>query len=110
MLLNIELVSILIDPLVSMARVSVHKSETLWGSSIGEEDCSLVETLWMQGPEVPSSFSARSASSWMWLLGVDEVWEFDGISDEEDWSVVTNHIIDTFFSVELDCKSSWISL
>lgn len=36
------------------------------------------------------------------LLGVDKVGELDGITDEEDGSVVSDHIVVTFLSVELD--------
>ena len=61
-------------------------------------------------PEVPGHVWILKSRDWASLLGMDEFWELDGISDEEDWSVVSNHVVVSFFSVELDSKSSWISL
>ena len=46
----------------------------------------------------------------MSLLGVNEVWELDRILDEEDWGIVTDHIVVSFLRVELDGESSWISV
>ncbi len=63
----------------------------------------------MLGPEVPGHVSALKSRNWASLLGMDEFWELYGISDEEYWGVVSNHIVVSFFSVELNSKSSWIS-
>ena len=41
---------------------------------------------------------------------MDEVWELDWILDEEDWSIVSNHVVIAFFGVEFDGESSWISV
>jgi hypothetical protein len=40
------------------------------------------------------------------LLSVDKVGELDGITDEEDGGVVSNHIVVSFLSVELDAAIS----
>jgi len=33
---------------------------------------------------------------------VNKVWELDRIFDEEDWSIVSDHVIITFLGEELD--------
>lgn len=40
---------------------------------------------------------------------MDEIWELDGISDEEDWGVVSNHVPVSFLGVELDGVTSGVS-
>lgn len=45
----------------------------------------------------------------MLLLTVNEIREFNRISDEENWGIVTYHIVVSFFSIELYSKSSGIS-
>jgi hypothetical protein len=40
---------------------------------------------------------------------VEEVGELNGILDEKNWSIVADHIVVTFFSVEFDGKTSWVS-
>ena len=40
---------------------------------------------------------------------MDKIGELDGVSDEEDWSVVSNHVPVSFFSIELDGITSWVS-
>lgn len=40
---------------------------------------------------------------------MDKIRELDGISDEEDWSVVSDHIPVTLFGIEFDSITSWIS-
>lgn len=62
-----------------------------------------------QRPKVPSGNSVWQVGSWVSFLGVDEIRELNWVSDEENWCVISNHIPITFFSVELDCKASWIS-
>ena len=41
---------------------------------------------------------------------MNEIWELDWISDEEYGCVVSNHIVISFFGIELDGPSSWISV
>lgn len=43
------------------------------------------------------------------LLRVNEAREENWVSDEENWSIVTNNIPNTIFGVKLNSKSSWIS-
>jgi len=37
------------------------------------------------------------------------IWEFDGVSDEEDWQIVSDQIIVSVFGVEFYCKPSGIA-
>ena len=37
------------------------------------------------------------------------IWEFDGVTDEEDWQIVSNQVIVPVFGVEFYCKPSGIS-
>jgi hypothetical protein len=46
----------------------------------------------------------------MTLLAVNEILKFNGVLDEEYWSVVSYHIKDPFFSVKLYGKPSWVSV
>jgi hypothetical protein len=48
-------------------------------------------------------------SGGMTLLGVNEMGEFGGIPQEEDWSVVGNDIPVALLGPQLDSKPSWIS-
>ena len=69
-----------------------------------------MESLWGEGPEVPGILGGLVTGLWVSFLGMEEVRELDWISDEEDWSVVADHIVVSLLGVELDGKSSWISL
>lgn len=61
-----------------------------------------------QRDEIPECIWVFQVCNRVSLLGVDEIWEQDRIPDEEDRSVVANNIPVSLFSVELDCKSSWV--
>ena len=37
------------------------------------------------------------------------IWEFDGVTDEEDWQIVSDQIIVAVFGVEFYCKPSGIA-
>src|SRR5664280_285671 len=43
------------------------------------------------------------------LYGMDEVWEFDGILDEENWDVDTDEVPVAFLGVKLDGKSAYVA-
>jgi hypothetical protein len=63
-----------------------------------------------QAPEVPSRVGVLEVGLRVSLLAVDEIREFDWVLDKEDWSVVANHVVVAFFSVEFNGESSRISL
>ena len=52
--------------------------------------------------QTPSLQKQIESSDVLALLGVDEVRELDGVTDEEDRSVVSDHVVVSFLSVELD--------
>jgi hypothetical protein len=66
--------------------------------------------LWRVAPEVERGIRVLDAGLWVALLGVDEVWELNGVSNEEDWRVVTDHVVVSFLGIELDCESSRVSV
>lgn len=98
-----------VNPLESVGGVPVHVSVTVWSSSIGEKNSDLMESLWGVLPEIEDHVGVVEVSGWVSLLRMEEIWEFNWIIDEENWSVVSNHIVVTFFSVEFNGESSWIS-
>ena len=69
-----------------------------------------MESLWGEGPEIPCHLGRLDASLRVSLLGMDEIWELDWISDEEYRRVVSYHIVVTLLSIELECEASWISV
>ena len=69
-----------------------------------------MESLWREGPEIPCHLTGLDASLWISLLGMDEIWELDWISDKEDRRVVSYHIVVALLSIELECEASWISV
>lgn len=109
MILDVVNFALLIDPFVGVRAVSVHVSVTIGGSTVREENSDLMKGVWCVSPEVPNHVGVAQVSLRVSLLAVNEVWELNRVLDEEDWSVVSNHIVVTLLSVELDGESSWIS-
>lgn len=107
--LNPEGFTLFINPLEGVRRVTVHSSVTIGSTSVREQNGNLVSRFRNLGKEVPEHVSALEVGLRVSLLGVNEVREFDGVSNEEDGSVVTNHIPIAFFSVELDCETTRIT-
>merc|ERR1711997_974994 len=70
----------------------------------------LMESLWREGPEIPCHLARLDASLRVSLLGMDEIWELNWISDEEYRRVVSYHIVVALLSIELKCEASWISV
>ena len=108
--LNKECLALIIDPLVGVGAVAVHVAISVWCSSVGEEDHDLVKGLRREGPEIPCHLLLLDACLRVSLLAMNEVWKLDWISDEENRCVVSDHVIVAFFSVELDRKSTRISV
>jgi hypothetical protein len=99
-----------IDPLEGVRAVAIHVAVAVWGSSVGEEDGDLVESLWRVAPEVEGHVRVLDSSLWVSLLAVDKVWELHRVLDEEDWGVVANHVVVALFGVELDGESTWVAV
>mmetsp|Transcript_137763 Transcript_137763/g.194883 ORF Transcript_137763/g.194883 Transcript_137763/m.194883 type:complete len:292 (-) Transcript_137763:39-914(-) len=105
-----ELVTLVIDPLESVRAVAVHVSVAIRGTSVREEDGDLMSRFGGKRQEVPEHVGILQVGLGVSLLGVDEIGELLGVSDEEDGGVVAGHIPVAFLSVELDGETSGISL
>lgn len=68
-----------------------------------------MERLWAYAPEVPCCVGILNTCSGISLLAVNEVRELDWVTDEEDWGVVSYHIIVAFFSVEFNGETTRIT-
>jgi len=99
----------LVNPYESMRTVSIHVSETVRSTSIWEENADLVEGNWVVLPEIEDHVRISQIGLWVWFLGMNKLWEFHWIVDKENWCVVSNHVVISFFCVKFDSKSSWIS-
>lgn len=108
--LDVEDLTLGVDPTEGVTAVSVHVAVSVRGTTIGEEDADLVSTLGGQTPEIPGHVAVLAVGLGVSLLGVDEVRELDGVSNEEDGGVVSNHVPVALLSVELDGKTSGVSL
>jgi len=85
-------------------------SVTIGGTTVGEQDSDLMKSLRGVTPEVPSHVRVLAVVCGVSFLGMKEVSKLNRILDEENGSVVTNHIIVTLFGVELDSETSGISV
>jgi hypothetical protein len=75
---------------------------------IRKQNGHLVDGLWYEAQKVPKGIRILAIGSWVSFLGVNKVGKFAGISDEEDWCVVPNHIPIALLSVKLYCKPTGI--
>jgi len=110
MVLDKEWFALFIDPLVSVRTIAIHMTVAIGCSSVREKDHHLMEGLRREGPEIPCHLLLLYTSLRISLLAMDEIWEFDWISDEEHRSVVSNHIIITFFGVEFYREATRVSV
>jgi len=104
--------SILVDKLEGVSRVSLHLSVTIGDTTVSEEPHDLVDRLWVVGEVVPEHSGIGTTvqvSLRIALLGVDEVRELCGVSDEEDRSVVEYPVHVALSGLELDGESSRVS-
>lgn len=108
--LNQKWLSLCVDPLEGMGAVAIHVPVAVRSASIGKENHNLVLSLRRVTPEVEGHVWILDSRLWMALLRVNEVWELDWVLDEEDRRVVADHVVVAFFGVELDCKSTRITV
>ena len=110
MVLHIVNFTLFINPLVSVRTETIHVSESIRCTTIREKNGNLVKSLWTKAPEIPGHIRIFAVGLWVSLLAVNEIRELDWVLDKEDGGVVSNQVVITFFSVKLDCESSWISI
>src|SRR5258708_9151780 len=88
----------------------MHMPEGLWNSAVGHDDGDLMECLWKKSPEVPVILSAPQTGAGIALDSVVEVREAERIAEEKDWSIVSDDVPISLFSVELESKAADIAL
>src|SRR5258708_36529053 len=88
----------------------MHMPEGLWNSAVGHDDGDLMECLWKKSPEVPVILSAPQTGAGIALDRVVEVREAERIAEEKDWSIVSDDVPISLFSVELESKAADIAL
>jgi hypothetical protein len=96
-------------PLESMSGVSMLVVVTVWSSTIREKDHDLVNRLRVLAEIVPEHIGIFQVSLRVTLLGMDEMRELGGITDEEDWGVVEDPVPVSFVSTEFDSEASGIT-
>lgn len=110
MILDEEFVSLSVDPLEGVGAISVHTSESVGCAAIRHQNGHLMESLRGVAPEVPSHVGVLNTGSWVSLLTVDEVRELDGVLNEENGRVVSNHIVVAFFGVMFDGETTGVAI
>src|ERR1700694_2202755 len=88
----------------------MHVPEGPRNSAVGHDDCDLMQRLWKQSPEVPVVLSAPKTSAGVALDGVVQVREAKRITEEKDWSIVSDDVPISVLGVELESKSADIAL
>ncbi|MNQ94856.1 hypothetical protein D3C85_1103940 [compost metagenome] len=95
---------------IGVATEAVHVAVTIRDASVRKQDCDLVQRLRRVRPEVPHRLRTFEVALRQTLLGVDKVREFERITDEEHRRVVADDVPVAFFGVELQRKTTWITL
>jgi hypothetical protein len=106
MVFDIEDFSFLINPFVCVRAIAIHVTESIRGTSIRKEDCDLMKCLRAEAPEIPCHVWISRMIVWMFLLTVNEIRELNWVLNEENWSIVSYHVVVSLFSIEFYCKSS----
>jgi len=110
--LDVDPVTLLVDKLEGVARVSLHLSVPIWDSSISHQVHDLVYRLGVLGevvPEVGRVLGTGKVGLRITLLGVDEVGELCGVAEEEDGGVVEDPVHVAIDSLHLDGETSGIA-
>lgn len=101
--------SVLLDPLEGVARVAVHVTVGVWGTTVTEERHNLVDGLLVSGEVVPEHGGILQVGLWVALLSVDEEGELARLTEEEDGGVVVYPVPVTLVGVELDGEASGVT-
>lgn len=97
------------DKLVSVARVAVHVTVAVRGSTVREEGHNLVDGLVVRHKVIPKGSGILEVCLGVLLLCVDEQGEVCGIPKEEDGSVVVHPVPVTFLGIKLYRETSGVS-
>lgn len=90
--LDVDKGSVGLGPLEGVAGVAVHVSVGIRGAAVGEEVHDLVDGFLVVGEVVPEHGGVLEVGLGVALLRVDEDGEVGGISEEEDWGVVSDNV------------------
>lgn len=107
--LDVVPVALLVEPLVSVAGVTIHLSVGSWGTTIGEQDHHLVDGLRVINQVVPEHVGILQVGLGVSFLSVNEVRKLGGVTEKEDRRVVVYHVQVTFLGVQLDGETTGIS-
>jgi len=92
---------------------ALHHTERARDSSIAHRPHEHMGRLGMQILEIPEvvmgALGLRDLRVGLGLTGVNNVWEFYGVLDEENWNIISDEIPVSFLSVEFGCKPAHIS-
>ena len=110
--LSVDPFTVLVDEFHRVAGVAMHETVAIRNATVAHEDHDLMDRLRVLGKVVPERSRIIGMSQVrrrISLLGVDEVRELGGVSQEEDRSVVCHMIPIALLSSELDGKASGVS-
>jgi len=99
-----------VDPLESVTRVSVHVAVAVGCAALRHKDSDLMECLGCVTPVVPLHVRVVSAGLRMSLLTVKEIGEFHRVLDEKDGRIVSNHVIVALLSVMLESETTRVTI
>lgn len=106
---DVHKLALLVDPLESVASISVVFCPALRGSMVGEEHQAGVITLWSAAQKIKCSVIVEEEVFWVACLGPDHVGTLNGVTAEEDWEVQADNVVVAFLGVEFDGESTRVS-
>jgi len=101
---------LVVNPSKGVGGVSVHVAVAIGGTTVGEQNSDLMEGLGGVGPEVEGGVGVLQVVNGVALLGVDEIGELNGVFNEENGCVVSDHIVVTFLGVMLDSETTGVTV
>lgn len=110
--LCVDPVAVLVDELESVAGVTVHLAPAVGDTAVTHKDHDLVDGLGVLRqviPEVGRVVAVRQVGLRVALLSVDEVRELGRVAQEENRSVVGNHVPVALLSPELDTETTRVT-
>lgn len=110
--LCVDPVAVLVDELESVAGVTVHLAPAVGDTAVTHKDHDLVDGLGVLRqvvPEVGRVVAVRKIGLGVALLGVNEVRELGRVAQEENGSVVGNHVPVALLSPELDGETTRVA-
>lgn len=82
-ILDIDELSICVDPFERVAAVAMVEAPSLGCTVITEEHESGVISLWGVGEQIEESIVVQKEVGWVAILGADDIWSLDRITAEE---------------------------